>query len=89
MNEHPYFGEDRRTHDTQEQLIQKVVEAVQAQQHLTDEEAQWVRLAIKREAQSIALRQAIIEKTLTALVWAALIGLGIVFKEFLFNHGAK
>jgi hypothetical protein len=89
MSSHEYFGQDRRAPDSQDELVQKVIAAVKEQQHLTDEEAQWVRLAIKREAQSIALRQAIIEKTLTALVWAALIGLGIVLKEFLFNHGAK
>jgi hypothetical protein len=46
MNEHPYFGEERRTHHDQAELIQKVIEAVREQQHLTDEEAQWVRLTL-------------------------------------------
>lgn len=56
---------------------------------LTDEEQQWVRLAIQKEAQSIRLRQAVIEKTLAGLAWSALVGLGYVFLDFLKNHGFK
>jgi len=56
---------------------------------LTDDEQRWVRMAIRKEAQSIELRKAIIEKTLGGLVWAALIGLGIVLLEFAKNHGYK
>ena len=56
---------------------------------LSDDERRWVRLAIKREAQSVAMRQAIIEKTLAGLVWAALGWAGIMLIEFLKNHGAK
>jgi hypothetical protein len=50
---------------------------------LTAEQYQWVLLAIKREAQSIRLRQAIIEKTFAGLIWAAVVGLGT-----LVYHGA-
>jgi len=56
---------------------------------LTAEEQHWVRLAIQREAQSIKLRQAIIEKTLSGLVWAGIVGLGYVFLEFLHTRGIK
>lgn len=56
---------------------------------LTEEEQQWVRLAIQKEAQSIKLRQAVIEKTLAGLVWSGVIGLGYVFLDFFKNHGFK
>ena len=56
---------------------------------LTEEEQQWVRLAIQKEAQSIKLRKAVIEKTLAGLVWSGVIGLGYVFLDFFKNHGFK
>lgn len=56
---------------------------------LTDDEQRWVRMAIQREAQSIELRKAIIEKTLGGLVWAALIGVGMILLEWLKTHGYK
>ena len=60
---------------------------------LSDEQYRWVELAIQREAQSIAFRKAVIEKTLTGLIWAALGGLGTlvwaVGKEFFAAHGWK
>lgn len=56
---------------------------------LSDEELQWVRLAIKREAQSIELRQAVIEKTLAGLAWSLLVGLGYLLIDFAKNHGFK
>jgi hypothetical protein len=56
---------------------------------LTDEEAHWVKLAIQREAQSIRLRQAIIEKTLAGLVWSAIVGGGLVLLDYIKAHGWK
>jgi hypothetical protein len=56
---------------------------------LSDEEQMWVRMAIKKEAQSIALRQAVIEKTITALIWSGILGFGVVLLEFFRNHGFK
>ena len=56
---------------------------------LSDEELQWVRLAIKREAQSIELRQAVIEKTLAGLLWSLLVGFGYLLIDFAKNHGFK
>jgi hypothetical protein len=44
-------------------------------------------MAIAREAQMIAFRRAVIEKTLIGLVWAGIIGLGIVFREYAIAHG--
>lgn len=87
-------SERRRAHD--EQLISAIVEAVighvgkQPTPHcLTTDEQQWVRLAIIKQEQSIALRQAIIEKSLAGLVWSAIVGLGFIFLDFLKSHGFK
>lgn len=80
-------GSDRRIDAIIEQLPDRIEGAVgramAASHQLTAEQHQWVLLAIQREAQSIRLRQAIIEKTLAGLVWAAVVGLGV-----LFYHGA-
>lgn len=42
---------------------------------LTGDEQTWVRLAIVKQEQSIKLRQAIIEKSLTSLIWSSLAGM--------------
>ena len=55
-------------------LKEVVVQAVEVHP-LTDEETQWVRMAIKAEADRAALRKAIIEKTLTGLVWMLVVGI--------------
>jgi hypothetical protein len=56
---------------------------------LNTDEQLWVRLAIAKQEQSIALRQAIIEKTLAGLVWSAIVGAGVIFFDFLKGHGFK
>lgn len=77
------------TPEERAQFIADVAAAIKAAPVLTEEEQQWVRLAIQKEAQSIKLRQAVIEKTLAGLVWSAVVGLGYVFLEFFKNHGFK
>lgn len=73
------------------ELIAEIAVAIKAvpPAQLTEEEMSWVRLAIQREAQSIALRRAIIEKSLGALAWSGIVGLGYVFLDFLKNHGMR
>ena len=56
---------------------------------LSDDELVWVRMAIKREAQSIALRQAIIEKSLSSLVWSGVVAIGYLFVQWAAAHGYK
>ena len=56
---------------------------------LTDEEISYVRLAIQKESQSIKLRQAVIEKTITGLVWMTVMGLGALIASWLNQHGMK
>ena len=75
------------TSDERLELIKDLTEALRSSSHLSEEEQQWVRLAIRKEAQSISLRQAIIEKTLIGLVWMGILGIFYILKEFLFNHG--
>jgi len=52
---------------------------------LSSDEQQWVRLAIVKQEQSIKLRQAIIEKSLTSLIWSALAGMGYLLLDFARN----
>lgn len=56
---------------------------------LNEEEISYVRLAIKKESQSIKLREAIIEKTLTGLVWLVVLGMGGMIVSWLNQHGMK
>ena len=80
------------TPEDRTQFIADVAAAIKAAESapvLTDEEQQWVRLAIQKEAQSIRLRQAVIEKTLSGLAWSAVLGLGYVLIDFFKNHGFK
>lgn len=60
-----------------------------ASSNLTEEEQRWVRMAIQREAQSIELRRAIIEKSLGSLAWSAIVGLGLLVLDYLKNHGLR
>ena len=46
-------------------------------------------MAIQREAQSIELRRAIIEKSLGSLVWSAIVGLGYLLIDYLKNRGVS
>lgn len=71
-------------------LIAEITEAVKViPTVLSDDEQRWVRMAIKKEAQSIAFRTAIIEKSLLGVV--AMIGAGVIYilADFLKNHGFK
>ena len=80
------------TPEERELLVCKIAAAVHIRSSdvgLTDEEQRWVRQAIHRQAQSIKLRQAVIEKTLAGLVWAAIVGLGLMAMSFLREHGLK
>jgi hypothetical protein len=71
------------------ELITELMHQLKSVNSLTDDEQRWVRMAIEREAQSIALRKAIIEKTLTGLAWMVVVGIGYVFLEFFKDHGFK
>jgi hypothetical protein len=80
------------TPDERSELVADIALALKAAHVLpsiTDEELQWVRLAIKREAQSIRLREAIIEKTMAGLAWFLICAFGYLIVDFARNHGFK
>ena len=78
------------TPQEREEFIKDVAAAIRISEPvLTADEVQYVKLAIKKEAQSIALRNAIIEKTLAGLAWSAIVGLGILIVEWAKAHGYK
>ncbi len=73
------------------QLIAEIAVAIgnARTNELTEEERQWVRLAIAAEARKIKFRDAVIEKTLAGLMWSVVVGVGYVLLDFLKNHGFK
>lgn len=79
------------TAEERAQLIAEIAAAIGSSRsnELTDEERQWVRLAIAAEARKIKFRDAVIEKTITGLVWSGVLGIGYVFLDFFRNHGLK
>jgi hypothetical protein len=88
---------ERRVRDDLEEhiitMINTHVDSALESRLLTEEERQWVKLAVKHQSQQIALRQAIIDKTLTALIWATIVGIGTfvwqVGIEWATKHGFK
>jgi len=56
---------------------------------LSDDEQRWVRMAIKKEAQSIAFRTAIIEKSFLGVITMMGAGVLYVVADFFKNHGFK
>ena len=90
MSQQP--SEDRRI-ASNEHLIASIIEAIKESYPpptcLTDEEQQWVRMAIKDQADRAALRKAIIEKSLSSLIWSAIVGLGYLFIDYMKAHGFK
>ena len=70
-------------------LISDITDAIKGASTLTDDEHRWVKMAIQKEAQSIELRKAIIEKTITGLIWLCILGIGSVFLGWATQHGYK
>ena len=69
--------------------IAAAISGVSSGPTLTEEEQRWVKMAIQKEAQSIELRKAIIEKTLSGLAWSAVVGLGYMVLGWATSHGYK
>jgi hypothetical protein len=71
-------------------LVSDITDAVKSlPSTLSDDEQRWVRMAIKKEAQTIAFRTAVIEKSLLGVI--AMMGAGVIYilAEFFRNHGFK
>jgi len=69
--------------------ITTAIKGVASGSSLSDDEQRWVRMAIQKEAQSIELRKAIIEKTLGGLAWSAVVGFGYMVLSWATSHGYK
>jgi hypothetical protein len=69
------------------QIIKTAVREAVPEVILSADEQRSLRLLIQRQEQGIKLRQAIIEKSLTALMWAAIVGVAVVIKEYMIAHG--
>lgn len=78
--------EDR--HELVNEITQALACASQ-QPQLSEEELQWVKMAIAAEARKIRFRDAIIEKSLTSLVWLAILGFGSILVQWAGAHGYK
>ena len=71
------------------EIAQAIRDAELMPASLTEDEQRWVRLAIQAEAQRAELRQAIIEKSITSLVWSGIAGLGYILLSYATSHGYK
>ena len=67
-------------------LLREIVADAVESHPLTDEEVQWVRLAIKAESERAALRKAIIEKSLASLFWLAIVAAGGWIADYIAAH---
>lgn len=54
---------------------------------MSEKQHAWVDLAIEREARRGVFQRAVIEKSLLGLIWAGIIGLGIVVRDYAIAHG--
>ena len=67
-------------------LLKEVVREAVESHPLSDEEVQWVRMAIEAEARKAAFRKAVIEKTFVGLLSSGALGLAVYAAEFFRSH---
>jgi predicted nuclease with RNAse H fold len=77
--------DEETRHELVALLKTAILEAVETHP-LSQEEIDWVRMAIKAEVERAALRKAIIEKSLAGLVWMALATGGGYMVDFFIRH---
>jgi hypothetical protein len=80
------------TPEERKKLVDEIAQAMRprvSDVQISPEQLQWVNLAIQKEAQSIKLRQAVIEKTLGGLVWSIIVGAGYMLLSWATQHGYK
>lgn len=80
------------TPDERAEFIQDIAAAMRPRvtdAYLSEDEKRWVQMAIKKEAQSIAFRQSVIDKTTAGLIWALIVWVGVVFFEWAVKHGYR
>ena len=67
-------------------ILKKVINESVESHPLSDEEAEWVRLAIQEQVRRAKFRQAVIDKTLIGLMSAALLWIGSKMVEVIMAH---
>lgn len=67
-------------------LIEHSVRASMAGASLTADEREWVKGALRAQAERATLRRAVIEKTLGGLIWSMLMGLGYAIWQAVKAH---
>jgi hypothetical protein len=75
-----------------QEFIADIAAAIQLQVPVASfdqDEVTALKLLIKKQEQSIKLRQAIIEKSLSSLVWSGLVAIGYLFTQWIAQHGYK
>lgn len=80
------MGLDGMTKEDLVLLLKEVVREAVESHPLSDEEIQWVRMAIEAEAKRAAFRQAVIDKTFIGLMSSAAIGLVMYSVEIFRSH---
>ena len=68
------------------ELIREALSEILIVTPLSQEEIQWVRIAIKADAQRAQLRKAVIEKSLAGLVWSGLVATGVYAANYVQTH---
>lgn len=66
--------------------IKAAVQEAMPKALLTDKQLQWVEMAIEREAQSIAFRRAVIEKSLLVVIGIIAVGAAALLKDAFMTH---
>jgi hypothetical protein len=77
---------------TKEDILEAIALAVKSEiesHPLAPDEVVWVRMAIKAEADRAAFRKAVIDKTLTGLIVAALGAAGVYCLDYFTAHWIK
>ncbi len=88
----PIDNPHRRTNDASNDALRELIrdavrDAMPAHECLADYELSAVRLLIHRETQRAKFRTAVIEKTLLGLVWAGVLAIGVIAREYMVAHG--
>jgi hypothetical protein len=86
--------EERRVNNLEtlmliQDTIRETVAQIAIEHPLSQDEIVWVKLAIKAEADRAAFRKAVIDKTLTSLIVAALGAVGLYCLDYFTAHWIK
>jgi len=80
------MGVENLTKDELLELVKAAIHEAVESHPLSPDEVQWVRLAIKAEAERAELRKAIIHKTLSGLVWIGIVAAGGWLLDWFMSH---